>query len=367
MIKILFIAPLSANGGIASWAKSYIHYLNDNHYKLHPIDCSSRHRTPNDTSIFKRIFWGLYDLIPLITKINKAFKCEKFNIMHIATSGSIGSFRDIIVGYICKRLQCKIILHCHYGCITDNVQNSGIIGWLTKTALKIYDQIWVLDEKSLFFLNHIPELKNKIYLTPNPIKVAWPKDLSEKKFNTIAFIGNLIPAKGIFELVEAVKQCGDVRLDIIGPGTSDVISTIRNIAGDNLNNRIFLHGFVHNDKALEILKGIDIVALPTYYPFEAFPISILEAMSLTKLVISTNRAAIPDILTLSDGSKCGIIVQEKSVDEIVKAIKFCQNFPSEANHMCRNAYDKVKNTYAIEIVNEIYKTNYNNLINYNIK
>ena len=66
------------------------------------------------------------------------------------------------------------------------------------------------------------------------------------------------------------------------------------------------------------------IALPTYYPSEAFPISILEAMSRGKMVISCPRAAIKDMLTAVDGKPCGILVREKSVDDIVDAIKWCQ-------------------------------------------
>ena len=34
-----------------------------------------------------------------------------------------------------------------------------------------------------------------------------------------------------------------------------------------------------------MIKSMDIIALPTYYPSEAFPISILEAMSYGKMVM----------------------------------------------------------------------------------
>jgi glycosyltransferase involved in cell wall biosynthesis len=116
-----------------------------------------------------------------------------------------------------------------------------------------------------------------------------------------------------------------------------------------------------NDEAVKILETIDILALPTYYPWEAFPISILEAMSRGKMVISTDRAAIPDILTDLDGNKCGCIVGERSPEQIYNAIKWCQNHKEEADTMCRKAYEKVKNSYDTAIIYRLYKDLYDQL------
>lgn len=361
MINILFVAPVSSNGGIASWAKGYLKTFNDDKFRLFSIDSSSRHRTPADTSIIKRIIWGLLDLVVLRRRVYTALNERKFEIMHIATSGDIGSFRDIIIAYLCKKRQCKTILHCHYGCIISNVRKKGIISRLTKKAFSLFDQIWVLDKQSFEFLNSIRSLHNKVFLTPNPININYDKDLNKKDFTTIAFIGNIIPSKGIYELVRASLQCR-IHLDIIGPGKPDVIEEIKQIAGNELNCTISIHGMLPNEQALQILRGIDILALPTYYPYEAFPISILEAMSLSKMVISTNRAAIPDMLTMDNGARCGIIVREKSIDDIADAIMYCQNNKEAANEMCQNAYDKVKNTYSTEKVHMIYKNNYSLLL-----
>lgn len=62
------------------------------------------------------------------------------------------------------------------------------------------------------------------------------------------------------------------------------------------------------------------MALPTYYPWEAFPISIIEAMSLTRMVISCPRAAVKDMLTDLEGKPCGMLVEPKSTAAIVEAI-----------------------------------------------
>ena len=265
-----------------------------------------------------------------------------------------------IVQKICKRYKIKTILHCHYGCISEDVNSKRLIGYLVRKAMSIYDQVWVLDQKSYDVLKRIPNLKDKIYLTPNSIDITTPLDAEPKKYERVAFIGNVLPTKGVLELVEAINNT-TAHLDIIGPVSNEMQEEVRKVAGANMGNRIILHGRLSNEDAVEFMKSIDIVALPTYYSSEAFPISILEAMSLSKLVISCPRAAIPDMLTSLDGTLCGILVEPKSVRAIVDAITWCQSHPYEADKMCVNAYSKVFSSYRKEVVYEIYKNCYRNL------
>ena len=116
-----------------------------------------------------------------------------------------------------------------------------------------------------------------------------------------------------------------------------------------------------NEKVIEFLDAVDMIALPTYYPWEAFPISILEAMSQGKIVITTRRAAIGDMLTGLDGQPCGCFVREKSVDDIADAIKWCMDNPSLADEMCKSAYEKVYKCYRMEVVYGIYRKHYDEL------
>ena len=252
-------------------------------------------------------------------------------------------------------------MHCRYGCITEDIQSKGLVGILLRKAMSLYDQIWVLDSRSYKTLKGIKHLRDKVYLTPNSIDVTEDLDLKPKNYSRVAFIGNLIPSKGLYELVEACTKT-NVRLDIIGPGSDEVLTHIKEIAREYLNKTIFIYGRLPNIEAVKFMHDVDIVALPTYYPFEAFPISIIEAMSLTKMVISCPRAAVQDMLIGIDGTPCGILVKPKSVDAIVEAINWCQTHKEEADKMCQEAYKKVQTCYRKEVVYALYKSHYRSLL-----
>lgn len=362
-MKIIGLFPLTGNGGIASWTRKFSKTFPDNEHQFTFVNVSPvihRDGGLSKTLLF-RVFSGILTMLKILKKIKKFLKDEHYDILHTTTSGDIGSLRDYLVARLCKKYDVKTIMHCRYGCITEDIQSNGIVGALLRKAMNEYDQIWVLDSRSYNTLKDIYSLKDKVFITPNSIDVTEALDPKPKDYSRVAFIGNLYPSKGIYELVEACTKT-NIRLDVIGPGNNDIVNHIKQLSGDKLDKTIFIHGCLPNQEAVKFMHDIDILALPTYYPSEAFPISIIEAMSLTKMVISCPRAAVVDMLTGLDGTPCGILVEPKSVDSIVNAIKWCQIHHKEADMMCQKAYEKVKTCYRKEIVYDLYRSLYKKLV-----
>lgn len=362
-MKIIGLFPLTGNGGIASWTKKFIKTFPDEEYQFTFVNVSPsipRIGGLSATFLF-RIFSGFSAMFRILRELKEVLKQNKYDILHTTTSGNIGSLRDYFVAKLCMKYGVKTIMHCRYGCITEDIRSRGIVGWLLRKSMSVFNQIWVLDSRSYNTLKSIDYLKDKVYLTPNSIDVTEEIDLSPKGYKRVAFIGNLYPTKGLYELVDACLRT-DVRLDIIGPGSGEVIDIVKKMAAEKLNKSIFIHGRLLNSEAVRFMHDVDIVALPTYYPWEAFPISVIEAMSLTKMVISCPRAAIKDMLTDLDGKPCGMLVEPKSVDAIVEAIHWCQTHKEEADLMCRKAYEKVKTCYRKEVVYDRYRSLYKRLV-----
>lgn len=360
-MKIIGLFPLTGNGGIASWAKKFMATFPDEEHVFSWVDVSPAKPRTGDEPIISRITSGISALLRVCRDVRSLLKKEHFDILHTTTSGNIGSLRDYVVAKLCKKYGVKTIMHCRYGCITEDIHSKGMIGFLLRKSMNAFDQIWVLDSRSYNTLNGINGLKDKVHLTPNSIDITEKMNPTPKEYNRVAFVGNLIPSKGLYELVEACTRI-EVRLDVVGPGTEEVITTIRTLAGDKLDKSIFIHGRLPNTEAVKFMHDVDILALPTYYASEAFPISILEAMSLTKMVISCPRAAVKDMLTDLDGKPCGMLVEPKSVDAIVEAIHWCQTHKEEADMKCRRAYEKVETCYSKDVVYDLYRSLYAKLV-----
>lgn len=361
MKRILLVAPTEGNGGIQSWTREYIKNFNDPNYSITHIDVSHRRSTIKRNSFFLRAFDGLLDLRSVYRQVKETVKNEQFDIFHTTTSGSLGTLRDFLLCHLCKQHNVKTILHCRYGCIPQDYTKGGIMGHLLRKTMHLYDSVWVLDTKSVKCLEADPIMAKKVHLVPNPIQVPQNCNIVPKDYTKVAFIGNMYRTKGILELVEAVSKLNNTTLHIIGPNYNNSEEYIRENYASLVDKRIIIYGMMPNDEALKVLEKMDILALPTYYPWEAFPISILEATSRGKMVISTNRAAIPDMLTDLDGNKCGCLVEEKSSEQIYDAIRWCQDNKEAADRMCKKAYEKVKSCYDTSYIYKLYKQLYDNL------
>lgn len=358
-MNILGLFPLTGNGGIASWASKFLKAFPDQDYVIFPVDVTPWGRNENDSGI-KRLMTGIQALCRILSDVRRTIRENCIDVMHTTTSGSLGSLRDICVARICRKYKVKTIMHCRYGCITEDITSKGLLGALLRKSMSLYDQIWVLDSRSYQTLKSMPSLASKVYLTPNPIDVTRPYDPSPKKYERVAFIGNLIPSKGLYELIEAALMAS-IHLDIVGPASDVVAKKVKEMTGENFGRAVVMHGKMTNSDAVRFMETVDVIALPTYYPSEAFPISIIEAMSLSKLVISCPRAAIPDMLTGLDGSPCGILVRPGSVSDIADALTWCRDNKTEADELCRKAYEKVFHVYRTEVVYELYRNNYRKL------
>lgn len=364
MTKILGLFPLKGNGGIVSWAMNVINTFSDEEFQIIVVDTAPG----KDFTMCKgivRLYYGAKAFIRIIKNAENIIKDNPdIRIMHITTSGGMGSLRDYIMVRLCQIKNIRCIMHCHFGASQELYQGKGIWSRLFRKNTELFDQIWVLDHYSEDFLWAIPSIRGKIQLTPNSINVPDAIEIKPSDYKKVGFIGNILPSKGIFELINAFKELSDdTHLYIAGVGSEADVKHMIKLAGSKTDQNIHFLGKLANKDAVKLIETLDIICLPTYMVAEAFPISILEAMSRGKLVISCPRAAIPDMLALKGGSLCGLLVPERNAHELAEAIKWCQSHPLEALEMRKKAYEKVKACYRKEVVYDIYRQNYRKLLN----
>lgn len=358
---IVLLTPTTGNGGIASWSRKYLKQFVSETFRLIPVNRAAPQSAAFHNSLLHRIWVGLKELLVVLRYLRQTVHNHDVAIIHATTSGSIGTVRDFLVTFHSYHGNSRLILQNRYGCIAEDMQRS-VYGRFLRYTMARYDQVWVLDSRSEACLKKYASLKDKVYLVPNCIDVNPMLQIPPKSYRNFAFIANLIPEKGLFELVEAfLQRKDDAKLSIVGSGSAEVEKRLRGLAQPKLNKTIYLFGQLANEEAMRFMQTIDVVVLPTYMPQEAFPISILEAMSLGKLVISTRRAAIGDMLTALDGSPCGIFVRERSVEDIVAAIDYCISHPADVDLLCKKAHQKVCRCYATEVVYKLYEERYKEL------
>ncbi len=353
-MKLLLITPLPPPmGGIANWSKLVYNYINVNekNIEVRYINTAPKKRNTDGRTLFDRVFNGFFSIFKTSKELKKMIKNFKPDVVHINTSGSLALFRDIKVLKNLKKKKIKSIIHLRFGRVPDLLNSNCLESKLIRKAFKYADIILSIDLKTF---NSVKEkYLEKAVLIPNPfVGDKMPTPIKKDKNNlskTITYLGWVVKTKGIEELIKAWEQLypkhSDWKLQIVGPCDVKYYEYIKkNFILDGIE---FL-GEKDHDAAMDIVNASDIFTLPSYT--EGFPNVILEAMFLGKAIISTSVGAIPEMLD----SNCGIVVNAKSIDELVNSFDLLINSPDLIIELGKNAKEKCE-IYSIKNVMEQYK------------
>lgn len=121
----------------------------------------------------------------------------------------------------------------------------------------------------------------------------------------LAFSGRLIPEKGILELIKAMNLLADhpqIKLLVMGSSFLDhasndapFVQQLKTSAKD-ISDRIRFTGYVEHHLIPHYLKLADVASLPSTWE-EPFGLTVVEGMAAGLPIITTDRGAIPEIVT----------------------------------------------------------------------
>lgn len=134
--------------------------------------------------------------------------------------------------------------------------------------------------------------------------------------------GGVKARKGTLELIRAIAKVGDsipnVECHIFGSMNVEPIYIERvkaEIEQLNLQERVFLHGFVSDEELHDWYAKADVFALPSInsgWKFEGFGLATLEASASGVAVIGTRDCGAEDAI---DHQKTGLLVSQENIEE----------------------------------------------------
>ncbi len=141
----------------------------------------------------------------------------------------------------------------------------------------------------------------------------------------LLFLSNMIPSKGYREVLEAAIRLRDrgltFRVEFAGGWiTSEDEAEFRGfVAGHGLGDLVHHHGVIEDRARIKKLHlGADAFLLPTYYPTEAQPLSIIEAMNAGTPIVTSQHGSLAELVT--DGEE-GYLVPVRDALALAKAIE----------------------------------------------
>lgn len=182
--------------------------------------------------------------------------------------------------------------------------------------------------------------KGRIDYLPNFININVSHKI--KNFNNqnshYLYVGRLSYEKGIMTLLEAFKISNRL-LKIAGDGPLKThIEEFIKI--NNLEQRIFLLGYLNSDRVYEELVSSKALIVPSEW-YENAPLSILEAMALGVIVIGSNIGGIPEMI---HDFKNGILFKPGDYNDINNALDKFESFSERELSEMRNYSNMLINT-----------------------
>jgi glycosyltransferase involved in cell wall biosynthesis len=245
----------------------------------------------------------------------------------------------------------KLINHYH-----------GLSNWLTGTKLlldkltnRLVDKHIVVSKPSYNLRLTREKYKEKdLMLFPNSVDFSYiPKELEIHEVKVIGIASRLIPLKNIKGAIHLfsslVARCPNYSLIIAGDGPER--NNLEQLVCElGLQDKISFLGFVRDMN--RFFKDIDIYCISSFT--EDLPLSVLEALTMGKPIVSSNVGGIPDVLAPITSSV--ILDDFLSNEDVEKAIEFIISIDYQfAFHETQNyALDNFSNRSYCEKLSVLY-------------
>ncbi len=340
-MRICFVAPISSKnlGGISSWISIVKDNMPEN-YESFFIDTSLRHSFSKKRTFFDKYIYSFFRVFEQKRNLKRMILHEKIDILHIATSGGFGFYRDLQLLKIARTNNVKTILHFHFGRIPALISSKkGLEYQLFLKCLEYSDFLISIDKNTFECLN-----SNWIssYYVPNP--TILHANLYSSNSKNILFVGHVTPEKGIFELINSFsvfsKRFPDWKLFIVGPCQKRVKKEMERKC--SLNGVTFF-GPVSHEEVISFMRDSSFLVLPSYT--EGMPNVILEAMSCGLPCIGTSVGNMPEML-----KDTGMIVPPKSVTALNDALSRMATDKQLRERLSSASYERIAKEYMPSLV-----------------
>lgn len=326
--KILMITPLPPpmTGQALACQILYEHLLNT-HNDVENINLSKQSFVSGVDS-FSRI----KEIFGVLVQVFK--KSSSADQIYFTPAESIaGNLKDLLIYILIYRRIRNTVIHLHGGAgmrkILCNKRNP--LRYLNAFFISKMQGVIVLGDRLADIYDGLIAA-DKIHIAPNfsqPDYFISTKDLKQKyKKNgpiNIIFLSNLLPGKGYDDLLNGYKKLPPeyrdiVHLDFAGGFENDDAKNNFIAAISDMPNVIY-HGVVSGEKKKKLLQEATVFCLPTYYPYEGQPISILEAYASGCVVLTTDHSGIFDIFKPGfNGLEVGIRNEDSIADSIISIL-----------------------------------------------
>lgn len=344
-------SKLNVKGGMVTVTNNYLTF---NQWEKYQISYIPTHVERNKVIVSLYFLGSLIRIVPILV-------FQDIDIIHMHTAERGSFYRKSILARIGKQFGAKVIMHHHAAYFDEFYQGlTGHRKMLVDRTLDLVDVNLVLSKKLVPMIrNKAPHASVEVLYNATETQEKNPYSLHAK---TVLFLGRLGVRKGVYDLIEAIKQLDsiiDPEITFALCGDGEVQDVQQRIASLHLEHRISHLGWVGKKDKEKILLKTMIHVLPSYN--EGLPMSILETMSYGIPNISTNIASIPEVIL---HNKNGLILEAGDIRELSKHLLVLISDSELRKKFSDASYNLVKERHSLESNIQKLKGIYDQVLKY---
>lgn len=240
-------------------------------------------------------------------------------LVHVNTSYFWAFLRDGVAVRLARLAGARTVLHLRGGDFPEWADGAGaawrsfIAGTLRKTdmlvALTAHTQRWLEHEEGAERVRYLP---NFVQLGA----IGTPPDRSGRSGPVeVLFVGWLLEAKGVRELLAAARNLPAARFTLVGPVDPSFTATIGSELAA-LGDRVRVLPTLPREEIFRLYREADVFTLPTWR--EGFPNVVIEAMAAGLPVVATPVGAIAEIV---EEGRSGLLVPARDAGALEAALR----------------------------------------------
>jgi len=270
--------------------------------------------THDEGSFFNKILIAVKAYLKLFYML--IFQRVSFMHVHSAMRGSFWRKSLFILTAQCFGV--ASIMHLHGSEMQSFYYRLPKFGkWAVRWILEHVDLVIVLSNSWYDFVHTIaPKASIAVLNNYVTLPAHAPIQTFQKRFDVL-FLGVLGHRKGIYDLLKAwpgiLIEVPHARLLVGGNGEIEKAQMMAQELG--ISGSVQFLGWIDGDRKSELLANADAFVLPSYN--EGLPMSVLEAMSWQKAVVTTNVGGIPELI--KDGEN-GVLIEPGSQAQLANAL-----------------------------------------------
>lgn len=177
-----------------------------------------------------------------------------------------------------------------------------------------------------------PDEQFRVVYNPYSSELFQDEPYVDNSNNSFLYFGRISQEKGLKTLIKAFENSNE-SLQIVGEG--DIEKELKDLA-QKLNVKVDFLGFKKGDELRSIIKKAKAIIIPSIWA-ENMPLSMLEAMSLRKVVIASTVGGLPEMVKHKFS---GFLFEAGNVNDLKEKIKELNKYNLEA--IANEAYNLVK-------------------------